>query len=91
MKNDSMDGFPIVFKEKPVAMLLALLHSKKAVYVSTLAKQVKYTYSHVVKVLQDMEKAGLVSTEKHGRLKVIELTLKGKDIAEKIDELQRIM
>jgi DNA-binding MarR family transcriptional regulator len=85
-----MTGFSILIKEKPAAMLLVLLHSKKAVYVSTLAKQVKYTYSHVVKVLQNMEKAGLVSTEKHGRLKLIELTLKGKDVAEKIEEMKRL-
>jgi len=80
----------IVFKEKPVAMLLVLLHSKKVLYASSLSKQVNYTYSHSVKVLSTMEKEGLIFFEKHGRMKVIELTPKGKRVAEEIEKIKRI-
>ncbi len=86
-----MDAFSIIFREKPTHMLLSLLHSKKAMYVSTLTKQVGYTYSHVVKTLQQMEEAELVSFERCGRLKLIELTIAGRDIAQKIDTLKQIM
>jgi len=46
-------------------MLVGLKNSKGAIYASSLAKQIDCTYSHVVKILQEMEKAGLINFEKH--------------------------
>ena len=54
---------------------------------TSLAKQVDCTYSHVVKVLQDMQRAGLVTFEKKGRLKVLILTKKGLEIATQMDSI----
>ncbi len=56
-------------------------------YASSLAKVVDCTYSHVVKVLQEMQQAGLVTFEKRGRLKVLVLTKKGIEVATLMDKV----
>src|SRR3989338_5064691 len=82
--------FNVFFREKPCMMLVYLKNSKIEVYASSLAKQVDCTYSHVVKILQQMEKEGLINFEKTGRLKLLTLTKKGEEIAEHIDKLRGI-
>ena len=77
--------FDVFFREKPAMMLVNLKNTKNAIYASTLAKQVDCTYSHVVKILQRMQEAGLITFEKQGRLKLLTLTRKGSDVAEHID------
>lgn len=78
-------------REKPAMMLVTLLNSTSEVYASTLAKSVDCTYSHVVKILQEMEDAGLVSFEKTGRLKYLKLTKKGEEIAKHIDAINNAL
>jgi predicted transcriptional regulator len=56
-----------------------------------LAKQVDCTYSHVVKILQEMQKSGLVAFEKQGRLKVLTLTKKGQEAASAINKLKDLL
>ena len=89
MKNEFM--FNILFREKPAMMLVTIFKSGSEIYASSLAKQVDCTYSHVVKILQQMEKNDLVNFEKRGRLKVLTLTKKGKEVAEKIDSISNIL
>lgn len=69
-------------------MLVELKNYGSEVYASVLAKQVDCTYSHVVKILQEMERAGLVMFKKQGRLKLLELTKKGREIATSIEEIR---
>ncbi len=83
--------FNVFFREKPAMMLVGLRNSKGGVYASSLAKSIDCTYSHVVKILQEMEKAGLVNFEKQGRLKLLTLTKKGSDIAEHIDSIRTVL
>jgi len=83
--------FDVFFREKPAMMLVNLRNAKNAIYASTLAKQVDCTYSHVVKILQRMEKSGLITFEKQGRLKLLTLTRKGSDLAEHIDSSRAIL
>lgn len=85
MKNKKM--FNVLFREKPAMMLVTLHNSDSEIYASSLAKQIDCTYSHVVKILQQMEKEGLVNFEKRGRLKVLTLTKKGSDVADHIDKI----
>ncbi|MBI2141405.1 winged helix DNA-binding protein [Candidatus Woesearchaeota archaeon] len=61
------------------------------VYASSLAKQIDCTYSHVVKILQQMQKAGLVNFEKQGRLKLLTLTKSGSEVADHIDNVRNIL
>ncbi len=83
--------FDVLFREKPVMMLVTLLNSGSSIYASTLAKTVDCTYSHVVKILQEMNKGGLVSFKKQGRLKILELTKKGQDVAKNLDAVKNIV
>jgi len=83
--------FNIFFREKPAMMLVGLKNSKGAIYASSLAKQIDCTYSHVVKILQEMEKAGLINFEKHGRLKLLTLTKKGSDVADNISSIRNLL
>jgi DNA-binding MarR family transcriptional regulator len=89
MVNDKM--FKAFFREKPAMMLVSLKNAKSAIYASNLAKQVDCTYSHVVKVLQEMEKSGLINFEKQGRLKLLTLTKKGTEVADHIDQVKNIL
>ena len=85
------DNFDIFFRRKPALMLVALKRIARARYGSILAKEVDCTYSHAVKILQEMEKARLVNFEKHGRIKSIELTESGNRIAEHIEKIKDLL
>lgn len=80
--------FTVFFREKPALMLLGLRNCKGESYASSLAKEVDCTYSHVVKIIREMNKAGLVIFKKQGRLKLLTLTAKGQKVAEYLDSLQ---
>lgn len=83
--------FSVFFREKPAMMLVGLKNAKSEVYASSLAKNIDCTYSHVVKILQQMEKSGLINFEKQGRLKLLTLTKKGSDVAEHIDNIRGLL
>lgn len=87
-KNEVLDIF---LREKPAMMLVELRNSKSEMYASSLAKKVDCTYSHVVKILQEMEKHGLVNFNKQGRLKLLSLTKKGAEVAEHIDAVRNLL
>ncbi len=87
-----VDMVNVIFREKPANMLVEMRRSsKKEIYASNLAKTVDCTYSHVVKILQQMQKAGLVNFDKQGRLKLLSLTKKGEEVAGHIDKLMTVL
>ena len=53
--------FDVFFREKPAMMLVELKNANANVYASVLAKQIDCTYSHVVKILQEMHRADLIN------------------------------
>jgi len=83
--------FGVFFREKPAMMLINVKNAKSEVYASNLAKQIDCTYSHVVKILQQMEKAGLINFDKQGRLKLLTLTKKGAEVAENIEKVKNLL
>ena len=85
------DNFDIFFRRKPALMLVALKKLSKARYGSILAKEVDCTYSHAVKILQSLERLGLVFFEKKGRIKLIKLSKRGQEIAENIENIQKVI
>lgn len=86
------DIFNVFFREKPAKMLLEMRKTtKKGIYASNVAKAVDCTYSHVVKVLQQMEKSGLVAFNKQGRLKYLSLTKKGEEIANSLEKITQLL
>ena len=88
--NKNKEIFKVFFREKPAMMLVELKNAKAEVYASSLAKNIDCTYSHVVKILQQMEQEGLINFDKQGRLKLLTLTKKGSEVANRIDDV-RIM
>lgn len=88
---DNKQIFNVFFREKPAMLLVNLKNAKGTVYASSIAKQIDCTYSHVVKILQQMNKDGLVNFDKQGRLKLLTLTKKGTDIAEHIDSVRNLL
>ena len=85
------DNFDIFFRRKPALLLVALKRIVRARYGSILAKEVDCTYSHAVKILQNLEKLGLVMFEKKGRIKLIKLTKKGQEVADDIENIKRLV
>lgn len=83
--------FDVLFREKPAMMLVELKNYNSEIYASILAKQIDCTYSHVVKILQEMQNANLVVFKKQGRLKLLELTKKGKEIAKNIEAVKNLL
>ncbi|MBS3175697.1 hypothetical protein J4457_00490 [Candidatus Woesearchaeota archaeon] len=83
--------FNVLFREKPAMMLVELKNAKGEMYASSLAKKIDCTYSHVVKILQEMERENLIHFNKQGRLKLLTLTKKGTDVAEGIDRIRNII
>jgi len=80
--------FGVFFREKPAMMLVTLLNSTQEQYASSLAKIVDCTYSHIVKILNEMQKSELINFKKEGRLKVLTLTKKGEDVAKSIEKIR---
>lgn len=91
VNNKNKEIFRTFFREKPAMMLVELRNAKSEVYASSLAKVIDCTYSHVVKILQEMEKEELVNFDKQGRLKLLTLTKKGNDVALRIDDIRRLL
>lgn len=89
--NKTKAIFDVFFREKPAMMLVELKNADSQVYASVLAKQIDCTYSHVVKILQEMQKSELINFKKEGRLKLLELTKKGNDIATHIERIKTML
>ena len=85
------DNFDILFRRKPALMLVCLKKNTRMRYGSILAKEVDCTYSHAVKILQTLEELKLVDFEKKGRIKIIKLTKKGREVADAIEEIQKLI
>jgi DNA-binding MarR family transcriptional regulator len=85
------DNFDVFFRRKPALMLVSLKKSSRMRYGSVLAKEVDCTYSHAVKILQTLESLGLVEFEKKGRIKLIRLTKKGRNVADAIENIQDLL
>jgi len=90
-KTKMKDNFNIFFRRKPALMLVSLKKNTRMRYGSILAKEVDCTYSHAVKILQTLEELKLVVFEKKGRIKIIELTKKGRDVADAIENIQKLI
>ena len=85
-KNDFKDLF---FKFKPVEMLVFLKRGMGPKYATQVSKGVDCTYSHTIKVLEKFKELGLVIFKKKGRIKMIQLTPDGEDIAHDFEGLTR--
>lgn len=85
MKANKLDD--MFLHSKPVNILVSMRAGKK--YASILSKEVDCTYSHTVRILQQMNKLSLVNFDKKGRIKMVELTSLGEEIAQFLDQLKK--
>jgi len=87
--KDSKDHkISVLFKRKPIRILLALLQDKKW-YPSLLAKESDLSYVHTAKLIDLLEEIDLVSSEFKGKTKVIKLTEKGEKLARSLEEITK--
>ena len=85
------DNLDIFFRRKPALMLVSLKRNTRMRYGSVLAKEVDCTYSHAVKILQTLEELKLVEFDRKGRIKLIQLTPKGREVAAAIESIQGLI
>lgn len=72
---------------KPCHILVQLNHPQRENYISEISSEIDCTYSHAVRVIQKLEEKDLVQTHKEGRKKKVELTEKGRNLAEILGDL----
>ena len=69
-----------LFREKATRMILEIYNSKITTYPSTLAKKADLTYSHAIKVLNNLKIDGFLEFEIQGRIKYVKLKKKRKKL-----------
>jgi predicted transcriptional regulator len=77
----------LFFKDKQVKLILTLSNGNKEWHLTELSKEANVTYIHTSKFISKCEAYGLVATEKHGRIKRLYLTEKGKEIVKGITSM----
>ena len=80
--NDSIGT--LFFKDKQIKLILTLNGEAREWHLTDLAKEANVTYIHTSKFISKCEAYGIISTEKHGRIKRLVLTEKGKEIAKSL-------
>lgn len=79
----------LFLRKKPVDLLMALKFGGPTKYISSLSKDTNCTYSHTVKLLEEFRGLGLVQFEKAGRIKFIQLTTDGEEVAAHFETVLR--
>lgn len=85
VKTDLEDLF---LRKKPIKLLMSL-RTGDVKYISMLAKETDCTYSHTVKLLDKFSELGIVNFSKKGRVKFIELTAEGGELAKNFENVLR--
>ena len=86
--NDKLKHF--VFRTAIPEILLHLLKNKDGEYTSTISHELNITYSHVSKMLKILGNNRLITIEREGRTKFINLTPKGIKIAKLIETILEV-
>ncbi|MEM1688949.1 MAG: winged helix-turn-helix domain-containing protein [Candidatus Hadarchaeales archaeon] len=81
----------LIFQEKPSRLLLFLKETGKKVYQTEISKKIDATFAHTLRILENMEKAGLIRSEKEGKVKYIYLTDVGSEVAAQIETIRRLI
>lgn len=84
-KTKSQRILKLFLHEKPVGILLSLKGGKS--YASEISKEVDCTYTHTLKILSQFQDYGLVKFKKKGRIKEVNFTELGEDIARGLEDL----
>jgi len=87
-EENSLESF--LTQEKPCKALLRLRHSDE-IFISELARDIETTHAHSVNIVNILKSMGLVSAEKSGRKKMLELTEEGERVAEAVKNLTDVI
>ncbi|MBD3389315.1 MAG: winged helix DNA-binding protein [Candidatus Altiarchaeales archaeon] len=80
----------LLLHEKPAGIILSL-KSKEKKYASVLSKENDCTYTHTLKIIEELREYGLVEFERDGRIKFVTLTELGEDVAHELEGLVRYL
>jgi len=83
------DTVGLFLKVKPAKAIILLRDRRRNWYVSALAKEVDTTYPHMVKLVRRFEELGIVTTQKEGRTRYVNLTDLGDELAHDLEGLYR--
>lgn len=70
----------LFLKEKPARALLAIQELDPA-YAALVAKRIDSTFPHTIRILNQLEAAGLIKTRPEGRVRYLEMTAAGRRAA----------
>ncbi len=79
----------LFLKDKPALLLLKIKEAQKPIHISELARQAGVTYVYATSFLRMLESVGVVQFVKKGKLKIVELTDKGRALADAIDAAKK--
>jgi len=80
----------LLLHEKPAGIILSL-KSREKKYASVLSKENDCTYTHTLKILDELLEYGLVEFERDRRIKFVKLTQLGEDVAHELEGLVRYL
>jgi DNA-binding MarR family transcriptional regulator len=78
----------LLIREKPALALLAVEEMEPA-YAAIVAKRIDSTFPHTSSILSQLEDFGLVKARPEGRVRYLQLTERGKKVANALRELYR--
>ncbi len=74
----------LIFKYKHAKILIALRDNSQSWYLASLAKAAGATYVHTCNFVESCEQIGFITSEKHGKEKIIKLTERGSKVADMV-------
>ncbi|MGC8586726.1 MAG: winged helix DNA-binding protein [Candidatus Micrarchaeia archaeon] len=84
-------GGGLILKGKQAKIIIALKDKNQEWHIADLAKVANVTYVHTSNFIKACEQQGIVSYEKHGKIKVVKLTEKGDAVANEIANVVNIL
>jgi DNA-binding MarR family transcriptional regulator len=80
----------LFLREKPVLAILAVGEMEPA-YAALIAKRIDSTFPHTSSILSELEAQGLIKSRPEGRIRYLELTDRGKNVAKTLAELANLL
>ena len=81
-------------QESMITLLRVLYNNqrfKKKTIVTMLSKRLDYTYSYLSKELERLEKMGIITTQKHKRVRFVEITELGLKVFDAYSNVKMIL
>ena len=80
----------LILKKKPASALLAVGEMTPA-YAALVAKRIDSTFPHTCSILSQLEAQGLIRSRPEGRIRYLELTDRGRRVAQALQDLSDLL